>query len=281
MTVSIRSGIDDGALQVNGVDAVAFSLNGITCDIPSKLESISASISSNAITVSASNLILDFRSETVSSGTITTVSGTPANLVIAATDSFGLTTATGVGQRIVILAINNAGTIELAATAMYGGVPLGEGYAITTSATATTATSVKSTTARTAKSFRVIGFIDATFTTAVGWSSLTVIQGAGGLNTASFTSLGVGQTWQDLAASRLSGVTYYNNNARAIAVHVCSGVSGATGTTVTASVNGVTVGYNTLSVTSSAAGVTFIVPPGQSYAATYTYETGSYWAELK
>lgn len=157
----------------------------------SKVQSISASVAANAITVSASYLSLDFRSTTLTSGTVTTVTGTPANLAIASTDSFGLVTASG-NQRIAILAINNAGTIELAAASLFGSQSLDETGVITTVTAATTGTQIKSATARTNVAYRVIGFVDATFTTGTGWGSLTVVQGQGGVNLIRQTAINLG-----------------------------------------------------------------------------------------
>jgi hypothetical protein len=157
----------------------------------SKIQPISATITSNQIIVSASALTLDFRSTTLTSGTVTTVIGTPANLTIASTDSFGLVTASG-NQRIAILAINNAGTIELAAASLFGSQSLDETGVITTVTAATTSAQIKSATARTNVAYRVIGFVDATFTTGTGWGSLTVVQGQGGVNLVRQTAINLG-----------------------------------------------------------------------------------------
>ena len=47
-----------------------------------QIQPISASVAASALTISASTLVLDFRSTTLGSGAVTTVSGTPANLVV-------------------------------------------------------------------------------------------------------------------------------------------------------------------------------------------------------
>jgi hypothetical protein len=248
-----------------------------TLAMGNQLQSITASIAANAITVSASALTLDFRSTTLTSGTVTTVSGTPANLTIAATDSFGLTTAYG-NQRIVILAINNAGTIELAASALYGGVSLDETGVITTATTATTATAIKAANVRTGVAYRVIGFIDATFTTATGWGSLALIQGQGGEALSAMSSLGYGQTWQDLTASRALSTTYYNTTGRPIQVSIYCAASGANILSLT--VNSVVIA-NLVSQTTFASLVSGIIPPGASYSAAMASSTTLKWNELR
>jgi hypothetical protein len=149
-----------------------------------QIQSISASVASSALTISASALSLDFRSTTLGSGTVTTVSGTPANLVISSGSTLG--TVNAVASRIVVIALNNAGTIELAAINISGSNILDESALISTTAEggaggADSATVVYSTTARTSVAYRVIGFIDSTQATAGTWATApSTIQGNGG-----------------------------------------------------------------------------------------------------
>jgi hypothetical protein len=254
-----------------------------TLAVGNQVQPISASIASNAITVSASLLTLDFRSTTLTSGTVTTVSGTPASLVIASTDSFGLVTAAG-SQRIAILAINNSGTIELAASALYGGVSLDETGVITTSTTATTSTAIKAANARTGVAYRVIGFLDATFTTATGWGSLARVQGQGGEALSAMSSLGYGQTYQDVTASRASGTTYYNTTNRPIFVFITAQAASGNTTYLTPTIGGVAQLSGNTYCSSASYGVQqqFIVPAGQSYLIT-AQNIGSInrWLELR
>ena len=245
-----------------------------------QLQPITASVAANAITISASALTLDFRSTTLTNGAVTTVSGTPANLTIAASDSFGLVTAAG-SQRIAVLAINNAGTIELAATALSGGVSIDETGVITTVTAATTGTQIKSTTARSNVAYRVIGLIDATFTTATGWGSLALVQGTGGNAAESMQSLGYGQTWQNVTGSRAAGTTYYNNTGRPIVVNVYVNYTSNASNTYT--VNGVTVAGIGGSGAAANMNMTasFVVPPGASYLMSAGGGTISSWSELR
>jgi hypothetical protein len=246
----------------------------------SQIQPISASIATNAITISTSALSLDFRSTTLTSGTITTVSGTPSSLTIASTDSFGLVTAYG-NQRIVILAINNAGTIELAASAIYGGVLLDETGVITTATTATTAAAIKATNVRTGVAYRVIGYIDATFTTATGWGSLVEVQGYGGQALNAMSSLGYGQTWQDMTASRAASTTYYNTTGKPIMVNVW-GSSGES-RSATLVIGGVSVAFTAFNgAGGGTATLSGIVPSGTSYVVSPGGAWSvSGWAELR
>jgi len=149
-----------------------------------KIQPISASVGSNALTISASALSLDFRSATLTSGTVTTVSGTPANLVISSGSTLGTVSATQ--SRIAVLAMNNAGTIELAAVNVAGLNDLSETNVISTTAEggaggADSVNVIYSTTARSNLAYRVIGYIESTQATAGTWASApSTIQGIGG-----------------------------------------------------------------------------------------------------
>lgn len=246
-----------------------------------QIQPISASVGSNALTISASALSLDFRSTTLGSGTVTTVSGTPSNLVISSGSTLG--TIDGVQSDIVVLAINNAGTIELAAVNISGGVSLDETGVISTTAeggagAADSATVIYSTTARSNVAYRVIGVIRSTQTTAGTWvTAPSLIQGYGGNALAAMSSLGYGQTWQDLTGSRASNTTYYNTTGRPIMVAVRANDYAGRSLTI----NGLVVSQwssanSTIGAfTSTAMG---IVPPGGSYSSGGTNDG---WMELR
>lgn len=240
-----------------------------------EIQPISASVAANALTISASALSLDFRSATLGSGTVTNVSGTPSNLVISSGSTLGTTSA--VKSRIAILALNNAGTIELAAVNIAGGNDLTETGLITTTAEggaggADSASTVYSTTARTNVAYRVIGYIESTQATAGTWATApSTIQGAGGNALTAMSSLGYGQTWQDLTGSRAYSTTYYNTTGRPIVIQV----------------NSDTISDNTFIID----GVSFsyfgyvnlvgIVPPNSSYSVTTNVGTLRAWSELR
>jgi hypothetical protein len=245
-----------------------------TLAMGNQIQPISASVAASALTISASNLTLDFRSTTLGSGTVTTVSGTPANLVISSGSTLGTVSATQ--SRIIVLAINNGGTIELAAVNISGGNQLDETNLISTTAeggagAADSATVVYSTTARTSLAYRVIGYIESTQTTAGTWATApSTIQGYGGQALNAMSSLGYGQTWQSfvVGSTRVSTTTYYNTTGKPIQVVA----SGSTGAVLT--VNGVVSSsqsvYNL---------VTHIIPTYASYSIAIS-GTAS-WFELR
>ena len=250
------------------------------------IQSISASVGSNALTISASALTLDFRSTTLGSGTVTTVSGTPANLVISSGSTLG--TVNGIRSQIVVLAINNAGTIELAAVNIAGGTDLTETELISTTAEggaggADSATVIYSTTARTNVAYRVIGIIRSTQATAGTWATApSLIQGAGGNALTAMSSLGYGQTWQDVTSSRAFGTTYYNTTGKPIEVAVAVTRTNDVAR-VDATVNGVALPANYTGSASAEmrARTSFTVPPGQSYVVTSGAGTIQRWCELR
>jgi hypothetical protein len=251
------------------------------------LQSIGATTASNAITVTLDSTTLAFRSTTLTSGTPSVVtSSATVSLVIAATDSFGLVTAAG-SQRIAILAINNAGTVELAATALYGGVSLDETGVITTAATATTSTAIKAANVRTGVAYRVVGFVDATFTTSTGWSAPALVQGVGGQALTAMSSLGYGQTWQNVAGSRAFSTTYYNTTGRPIQLSVTGASNnGFISCRLALTVNGVQIaqqGPNTGTAGGdSQANITHVIPPSASYQVGSTGSTTlNFWFELR
>lgn len=233
-----------------------------------QIQPISASVSANALTISASALTLDFRSTTLGSGTVTTVSGTPANLVISSGSTLG--TVSAQQSRIIVIALNNAGTIELAAVNISGGTNLDETTLISTTAeggagAADSATVVYSTTARTSLPYRVVGFIQSTQATAGTWAtSPSTIQGYGGQALAAMSSLGYGQTWQ--VVTRTSGTTYYNTTGKPISL--CINVTAGTSLASTLVINGVTAATWLVNAGGIQPSIPLVIPINASYVVT-------------
>jgi hypothetical protein len=249
-----------------------------------QIQPISASVAANALTITASALSLDFRSTTLGSGTVTTVSGTPASLVVPSSATLG--TVNAVQSRLVVIALNNAGTIELAVVNISGGNNLDETTLLTTttiSSGATSASTVYSTTGRTSVAYRVIGYIESTQATAGTWATApSTIQGYGGEALNSMSSVGYSQTWQLLTGSRAIGTTYYNTTGRPIMVAVVY-TNNSTNQTVGLTIGGVNVVFDQTSSANTGAGGTAIIPPGASYvsytsAGTLTLVS---WSELR
>ena len=150
--------------------------------LTSKIEPVTASVASNALTVTLNPTTLDFRSATLGSGAVNTRTiATAISTVVPSGATLGTTNA--VLSKVTLIAIDNAGTIELAVC--NGSLSLDESTLISTtalSADADSATVVYSTTARTNAPFRVVGYVESTQATAGTWASApSKIQGAGGL----------------------------------------------------------------------------------------------------
>jgi hypothetical protein len=250
-----------------------FVTSGSSTYLTSKIQPITASVASSAMTVTLNPTVLDFRSTPLTSGTVNTRTVSAAiSVVVSSGSTLGTVSATQ--SRIVVLALDNAGTIELAVVNISGGTNLDETTLISTTAeggagAADSANVVYSTTARTSLPFRVVGYIESTQATAGTWATApSTIQGYGGQALAAMSSLGYGQTFQDVSASRAVGTTYYNTTGKPIFVNYISTAFA----NVTLMIGGVSVGSIT-------APVSFVVPPSQSYSITST--TLQKWTELR
>jgi len=93
-------------------------------------------------------------------------------------------------------------------------------------------------------------------------------------------SLGIGQTWQNVAGSRASnGTVYTNNTGKPIMVAFSSGGGGSLNVTYT--VGGVTIGLAYLSAGNAMYfPFSFIVPDGATYSI-YSDRGTTTWAELR
>lgn len=241
----------------------------------SPIQSVTATVAANAMTVGLQPTVLDFRSATLTTGApLRRTVSTALSLVIPSGASLG--TVNAVASRIVLLAIDNAGTVELAVTNISGGLNLDETSLINTtaiSAAATAANVVYSTTARTGVAFRVVGFVDSTQATAGTWATTpSLVQGQGGQALTALQSAGMGQTWQNVTGSRTAGVTYYNTTGKPIQISIFANVgSGSASGSVSLTIGALSLGQVVASGLAQIAGTaTFLVPPGVSYSFTQT-----------
>lgn len=280
-----RTTAGTGAVEEISVGTgLTFAAGSLSAAASVQLQPISASVAANALTISASALALDFRSATLTSGTVTAVSGTPSNLVVPSSATLGTTNA--IQSDLYILALNNAGTIELAVVNSTGGVDLSETGVISTtaiSAAATSASVIYSTTARTNVAYRVVGLVRSTQATAGTWATApSLIQGQGGNALNAMMSLGYGQTVQNVAASRAPSVNYYNTTGKPIFVNVA--LTSTTTTNASMTINGVTCnGSLADSSTGQPLHICGLVPPGGVYSCTTAAGTPSIstWVETR
>ena len=249
------------------------------------IQPITASVGSSALTCTLNPTILNFRNTPLTSGTINTRT-VAAAISVVVPSSATLGTVSTIQSRLVVIALDNAGTVELAVVNIAGGTNLDETTLISTtaiSAAATAANVIYSTTARTSLPFRVVGYIESTQATAGTWATApSTIQGQGGQALAAMSSLGYGQTWQDVTASRVLGTTYYNTTGKPIMVNVSTNAT-ASGF-ATATINGITLKG---SVGNTGGGwypyICFVSPNGASYSCSNSAgaPTINGWAELR
>ena len=189
----------------------------------SKIQSIDATVAANALTAIINPTSLDFRSSALAVGVPNTRTITaPISLVVPAGATLG--TVSAEASRIMLLAIDNAGTLEAAVVNLAGGVDLSETGLISTtalSAAADSASVVYSTIARANVPYRVVGCIGSTQAVAGNWATApSFLQGVGGQGFAALQSLGIGQVAQNVSGSRATGVTYYNTSSKPRVVNV-------------------------------------------------------------
>ena len=244
------------------------------------IQSITAAAAANALTVTLNPTILDFRSATLTSGAVVSrVISSAISVVVSSGSTLG--TVSAVQSRIVVLAIDNAGTVELAVVNISGGNDLSETGLISTTAeggagAADSASTIYSTTARTNVAYRVVGFIESTQATAGTWATApSTIQGYGGQALASMSSIGYGQTWQSfvVGSTRVSGTSYYNTTGKPITVTVLINNSSS----LTAVVGALSMSGGGTAVGNSQA-MSFIVPANFLYSMTGSFAN---WYELR
>lgn len=276
-------------IEVLAVTTTQFRLKIHQANDSSKLQSLHASVAADALTITLNPTSLDFRSPTLASGVVNRRNISSAiSLVVPSGATLGAPSGTPASSYLV-LAMDNAGTVELAITNMSNTVRFDETTLVDTfvlSSLSDLSTAVCSTAARTGLPYRVVGFITVAHTFGAWNLAPTLIQGYGGQAVAAMSSLGYGARYQDVTLSRTSGVNYYNTTGRPIMVSVFATTTAAGAATLTAAgdVGGYT-GANT--VYSNAAGakpiLTFIVPPNAMYSVTYSGVAGAIttWQEFR
>ena len=107
------------------------------------------------------------------------------------------------------------------------------------------------------------------------------VASAGSYALSGMSSLGYGQTWQDVTVSRSIGTTYYNTTGRPIVFQ--AKIANTTATNLSMTVNGSTVwGF----INGVGGGILYalppqVVPPGGSYSITAATSTLTTWFELR
>jgi len=238
------------------------------------IKPITASVATNALLVSLNPCNIVFRSATLSSGTVTPVK-VAATVSLTVPSGATLGTISAQQARIVILALNFSGTVELAVVNMAGGTNLDECGLISTTAISAGASSssvVYSTTARTSVAYRVVGFVDITEATAGTWATApSTIQGQGGQAITSMSTFGNGQTYQGSVLG--NGTIYYNTTSKPIMYQVVATNNAVGGASLNIAIDGET-SFPVVSFYNSVSGAfsngSFVVQPFRKFTSTYT-----------
>jgi hypothetical protein len=175
-------------------DGTSFKLQGSVSasqvSTSKQIQPILATVASNALTITLNPTSLDFRSTTLTTGVPLTRTVGSAITLVTPTSGATFGSTNGVAMRLAVIAIDNAGTVELAAVNTAGSNDLTESGLISTTAISGASTSASvfySTTARASVAYRVVGYIDITEATAGTYATApTLVQGIGGSVKAGF-----------------------------------------------------------------------------------------------
>jgi len=237
----------------------------------SSVQSISVVASSNTLIGTYNGGKLGFRSTTLGTGTPTVLNVGTLNLTIPTGATLGAINA--VSARFVWAVANNAGTPVLCVANAAGGLQMDETNLIsptTISAGATSnATWYSASSVAANSAYRIIGISDNTQATAGTYATQpSLVQGVGGQALAAMSSIGYGQTWQNVTGSRSTGVTYYNTTGKPIILSInYTHNSGTLTITINGSVVPVVSGGST---SSPAHNIQIMIPVGASYLITNT-----------
>lgn len=256
----------------------------------SKIQPLTASINNTTkeLIVSLAPTSLNFRSPTLTDGTLTTLSNSASiSLTLPSSGSLGATS--NVSVRLVILAVKNGSNMELAITNVDNGLQLDEASTITTSSAAATSLTSVYCASNLTTVYRVVGFVDATYITSIGWSILSRVQGTGGQALAALSSIGYGQKWYEVLTlspgPRVAGTTYYNTTGRPIQVVIKYNVlGGSTGGTTRLVIDNIDAVY-AYAIQQVDPIISAIIPTSASYR--FEYVSGQVinsitnWTELR
>jgi hypothetical protein len=177
--------VDTNVSASSTVTITAQNVSGTNSLVENDIQPLDATVASSAITFTLNPTALAFRSSTLTDGTVTVISLNSAiSMVLSNGSSLGFTASQN--GRIAVLALNNAGTVELAVCNANGQNNLNESALISTTAeggvgAADSGNVIYSTTVNSNVAFRVVGYIDITPAALFAWTaSPTLKQGAGG-----------------------------------------------------------------------------------------------------
>lgn len=255
--------------------ATADTLYAASASVSSRIQSVSSAVAANALTLTYNGGNLDFRAAALPTGIPVQNVVVPALSVVVPSGA-SLGTVSGQQARLALIVAYNAGTPVACVVNLAGGVNLDETDLIsptTISAGATSAGVIYSASAVAANSpYRVVGVFTATEAAAGTWATApSKAQGIGGQALAAMSSLGFGQTPQNVTASRAFATTYYNTTGKPMLVSIVSLQGTGSTVSMSVSINGATSYLFAASVLPSGnaqCSGQFLVPADASYSVT-------------
>ena len=278
-------GIPTAPTSVNTTNSTQVATTAYVQSVANQIQPITSSVASNALTVGLNPTNLSFRNVTVGSAPVVISNASALSLTVPSTATLG--TVSTIAARLVILALNNAGTMALGIVNIAGGTVLDESGLVSTTAISAAATAnnvIYSTAALTNVAYRVVGYVDITEATAGTWATAaTNIQGGGQQVISAMGSIGYGQTWQNVTGSRAVSTTYYNTTGKPIYINVSGTIAGGSYPVFNAIINGVTISGTSVSTTGTGGSISGVVPVGASYSVAPSAGTLTLvnWSELR
>jgi hypothetical protein len=187
------------SVQVNGTTGVSLVTGiGASTDFDARyaasMPNFTASTTSNLISASLGVGKVDFRNAVLTNGTLVEYNVTSTLTLAMNSTAASLGATTAVATSLIYAIVYAAGTPQLAVCNLTGGLQLDETNLITTTAIGSGSTAANvwySTSAiATPSQYRVIGLVNATWTSGTGWSSPMLVQ-----------PVGVGQAMQNFSNS--------------------------------------------------------------------------------
>jgi len=246
-----------------------------------KIQPLTATLVSGALTIAIAETYLDFRSN-LASGTVSSLVVPASTITVPPSVSLGYFNA---ADRIYVVVFNVSGTFRYGVT-LGAGVNLDESTLLTSSVisfASINASVVYTDTAAvsTPSPFRVLGYVDAVWSVS-NWSSITNVQGVGGQSCTAVSTIGNSQKWQTInriatGPSPTPPVVYYNSSGRPITIaYTVAGTSNSWGDAVFY-VGNIPVGH--FNVDSEGAGAPTstlyaVIPNNTNYWFTTTFNNG-------
>lgn len=248
----------------------------------SKLESLTATVAANALTITLNPTSLDFRNNILATGTpINRVISAPVSVTVPSGATLGLR-ASAISQ-LFVMAMDVSGVIELVVASNAGILNLDEWNLHSTTALSGTSNSagvLYSITARSGRAMKLVGMIQIACSAPGLWTAAPTKIATQGISALpNVSGLGRGQLWTDVTVSRLVNTTYYNDTDRPMSVSAT--INGVSTGTATVSVQGLNIAVMSFNSTSPTIPLTFIVPSGEAYSINVTGTFTYTWFELR